>query len=250
VAFATIVAVVSGLVLASASAMAHDLYVGVVRAGKETSPQGQVTAARVATVIFGALAILIGIAAKGQNVAVLVGLAFAVAASANFPCVLLTLYWRRCNTGGIVAGLLIGTIAAVGLTLVSPNLTYPLAVKAAAHKVLDGEAAKRSADDAAIASGDEAAAAKAKKDLAALDKAVAKAKADIAKWGDETTSFVGLTAPLFSLKNPGIISIPLGFLSVILGSLLFRDKRAEGMWNEVYARQNTGLMVSKATLGH
>jgi cation/acetate symporter len=248
VAFATIVAVVSGLVLASASAMAHDLYVGVIRAGKETSPKGQVTAARVATVIFGALAILIGIAAKGQNVAVLVGLAFAVAASANFPCVLLTLYWRRCNTGGIVAGLLIGTIAAVGLTLVSPNLTYPLAVKAAAHKVLDGEAAKRSADDAAIAAGDEAAAAKARKDLVALDKAVA--KADIAKWGDETTSFVGLEAPLFSLKNPGIISIPLGFLSVILGSLLFRDKRAESMWNEVYARQNTGLMVSKATLGH
>jgi cation/acetate symporter len=250
VAFATIVAVVSGLVLASASAMAHDLYVGVVRAGKETSPKAQVTAARVATVIFGALAILIGIAAKGQNVAVLVGLAFAVAASANFPCVLLTLYWKRCNTGGIVAGLLIGTIAAVGLTLVSPNLTYPLAVKAAAHKVLDGEAAKRSADEAAIASGDEAAAARAKKDVMALDKAVAKAKADIAKWGDETTSFMGLEAPLFSLKNPGIISIPLGFLSVILGSLLFRDKRAEGMWNEVYARQNTGLMVSKATLGH
>lgn len=250
VAFATIVAVVSGLVLASASAMAHDLYVGVVRAGKETSPKAQVTAARVATVIFGALAILIGIAAKGQNVAVLVGLAFAVAASANFPCVLLTLYWKRCNTGGIVAGLLIGTIAAVGLTLVSPNLTYPLAVKAAAHKVLDGEAAKRSADDAAIAAGDEAAAAKAKKDLAALDKAAVKAKADIAKWGDQTTSFMGLEAPLFSLKNPGIISIPLGFLSVILGSLLFRDKRAEGMWNEVYARQNTGLMVSKATLGH
>ena len=79
---------------------------------------------------------------------------------------------------------------------------------------------------------------------------MAKAKADIAKWGDETTSFVGLEAPLFSLKNPGIISIPLGFLSVILGSLLFRDKRAESMWNEVYARQNTGLMVSKATLGH
>ena len=250
VAFATIVAVVSGLVLASASAMAHDLYVGVVRAGKETSPKAQVTAARVATIIFGAMAILIGIAAKGQNVAVLVGLAFAVAASANFPCVLLTLYWTRCNTGGIVAGLLIGTIAAVGLTLVSPNLTYPLAVKAAAHKVLDGQAAKRSTDDEAIASGDEAAVAKAKKDLAALDKAAIKAKADIAKWGDETTSFMGLEKPAFSLKNPGIISIPLGFLSVILGSLLFRDKRAEGMWNEVYARQNTGIMVSKASLGH
>jgi len=249
VAFATIVAVVAGLVLASASAMAHDLYVGVVRAGKEVTPQGQVKAARVATLIVGAMSIGIGIAAKGQNVAVLVGLAFAVAASANFPCVLLTLYWRRCNTGGIVAGMLVGTIAAVGLTLVSPNLTYPLAVKAAAHKVLDAEPAKRAAAAEAQASGDPAQEAKGKKDLAALDKAVAKANADLAKWGDETTSFMGLEKPLFELKNPGLFSIPLGFLAVIFGSLLFRDKRAEQMWNEVYARQNTGLLVSKAT-GH
>jgi cation/acetate symporter len=128
-----------------ASAMAHDLFVGVIRAGKETTPRGQVLAARVATLIVGAMSIGIGIAAKGQNVAVLVGLAFAVAASANFPCVLLTLYWKRCNTGGIVTGMLVGTIAAVGLTLVSPNLTYPKAVKAAAHKVLDAAPAKRAA---------------------------------------------------------------------------------------------------------
>jgi cation/acetate symporter len=253
VAFATIVAVVAGLVLAAASAMAHDLYVGVVRAGQAVTPQGQVTAARTATVIVGAMAIGIGIAAKGQNVAVLVGLAFAVAASANFPSVLLTLYWKRCNTGGIVAGMLVGTIAAVGLTLVSPNLSYPLAIKAAAHKVLDGEAAKRAtateALAAATAAADAAAQAKARKDLAALDKAVTKAKGDITKWGDETTSFMGLEKPLFELKNPGIISIPLGFIAVVIGSLLFRDKRAEQMWNEVYVRQNTGLLVSKAT-GH
>jgi len=246
VAFATIVAVVAGLVLAAASAMAHDVYVGVVRAGRETTPRAQVTAARVATLIVGAMSIGIGIAAKGQNVAVLVGLAFAVAASANFPCVLLTLYWKRCNTTGIVAGMLIGTITAVGLTLVSPNVTYPLAVKAAAHKVLDAEPAKRSAATAALASEDAAVAAKAKKDLAGLDKAVAKATADIAKWGEERTSFVGLEQPLFSLKNPGIISIPLGFLAVLLGSLLTRDPRAEATWNEVYARQNTGIQVTKA----
>jgi cation/acetate symporter len=249
VAFATIVAVVAGLVLAAASAMAHDLYVGVVRAGKEVTPQGQVKAARVATLIVGATSIGIGIAAKGQNVAVLVALAFAVAASANFPCVLLTLYWKRCNTGGIVAGMLVGTIAAVGLTLVSPNLTYPLAVKAAAHKVLDAEPAKRAAANEELASGDAAAQSKGKKDLAALDKAVAKAKADLDKWGEDRTSFMGLEKPLIELKNPGLISIPLGFLAVIFGSLLFRDKRAEAMWNEVYARQNTGLLVSKAT-GH
>jgi cation/acetate symporter len=249
VAFATIVAVVAGLVLAAASAMAHDLYVGVVRAGREVTPQGQVKAARVATLIVGAISIGIGIAAKGQNVAVLVALAFAVAASANFPCVLLTLYWKRCNTGGIVAGMLVGTIAAVGLTLVSPNLTYPLAVKAAAHKVLEAEPAKRAAASEELASSDAATEAKGKKDMAALDKAVAKAQADLAKWGDERTSFMGLEKPLIELKNPGLFSIPLGFLAVIFGSLLFRDKRAEEMWNEVYARQNTGLLVSKAT-GH
>ncbi|MGB8694854.1 MAG: cation acetate symporter [Steroidobacteraceae bacterium] len=234
VAFATIVAVVAGLVLAAASAMAHDLYVGVVRAGRETAPQSQVRAARVATVVVGAMSIAIGIAAKGQNVAVLVGLAFAVAASANFPCVLLTLHWKRCNTGGIVAGMLVGTVAAVGLTLVSPNLSYPLAIRAAAHKVLDTESAKR-------------AAAHSPQELLALDKAVGKARADIARWGTETTSFMGLERPLIELKNPGIISIPLGFLAVFVGSLLFRDRRAEGMWNEVYARQNTGLLVSKGS---
>jgi len=204
----------------------------VLRAGQETSSQGQVRAARVATLIVGALSIGIGIAAKGQNVAVLVGLAFAVAASANFPCVLLTLHWKRCNTGGIVAGMLVGTVAAVGLTLVSPNLSYPLAIKAAAHKVLDAEAAKRAAAHTA-------------QDLAAIDKAVAKAHADLAHWGTATTSFMGLERPLVELKNPGIVSIPLGFLAVIVGSLLRRDRRAESMWNEVYARQNTGLLVSK-----
>lgn len=246
VAFATIVAVVAGLVLASASALAHDLYVGVWRAGKTVTPQGQVKAARVATIIVGALAIGIGIAAKGQNAAVLVGLAFAVAASANFPCVLLTLHWKRCNTGGIVAGMLLGTIAAVGLTLVSPNLTYPKAVRAAAHKVLDAAPAKRAAATEALTSPDAAAAAKAKKELAALEKAVTKANTDLAKWANDETSFMGLEKPLFELKNPGLISIPLGFLGVIFGSLLMRDRRAEDMWNEVYARQNTGLLVSKS----
>jgi len=240
--------VVAGLVLAAASAMAHDLYVGVVRAGKDTTAQGQVKAARIATAVVGAMSIGIGIAAKGQNVAVLVGLAFAVAASANFPCVLLTLYWKRCNTGGIIAGMLVGTIAAVGLTLVSPNLTYPIAVRATAHKVLDEAPARRAALAAANAAGDATQAARSSTELAALDKAVAKAQADLDKWGTQNASFMGLEKPLFRLKNPGLVSIPLGFLAVILGSLLYRDKRAEEMWNEVYARQNTGLLVSKSTV--
>jgi cation/acetate symporter len=247
VAFATIVAVVAGLVLAAASAMAHDLWVGVVHGGETVAPQQQVRAARIATVIVGAMAIGIGIAAKGQNVAVLVALAFAVAASANFPCVLLTLYWKRCNTTGIVTGMIVGTVCAVGLTLVSPNLTYPKAVKAAAHKVLDGEAAKRASIAAALASDDAAKVALANRDTINLDKAVKKAGDDLKKLEGQETSFVGLEKPLFELKNPGLFSIPIGFLAVILGSLLGRDKRAEDMWDEVYARQNTGILASKAT---
>ena len=246
VAFATIVAVVAGLVLAAASAMAHDLYVGVIR-GEHVTPQEQVKAARVATVVVGAMAIAIGIAAKGQNVAHLVALAFAVAASANFPCVLLTLYWKRCNTGGIVAGMIVGTLTAIGLVLVSPNMTYPKAIKAAAQKVVDAAAPKLERAQADLAAAaDDAAKAKAQKAVAGIEKDVADAKANLDRFKGDDTSLVGLEKPLFELRNPGLISIPLGFLAVILGSLLYRDKRAEDMWDELYARQNTGLLVAKA----
>jgi cation/acetate symporter len=225
VAFATIVAVVAGLVLAAASAMAHDLWVGVIRS-EHVSPQEQVKAARIATVIVGAMAIAIGIAAKGQNVAHLVALAFAVAASANFPCVLLTLYWKRCNTGGIVLGMIVGTFTAIGLVMVSPNMTYPKAQKAAAQKVVDAAPAKAGKPGA--------------------EKELAAAKATLEKFKGDDTSLVGLEKPLFELRNPGLISIPLGFLAVILGSLFYRDKRAEDMWDELYARQNTGILASRA----
>ncbi len=247
VAFATIVAVVAGLVLAAASAMAHDLYVGVIR-GEHVTPQEQVKAARIATVLVGALAIGIGIAAKGQNVAHLVALAFAVAASANFPCVLLTLYWKRCNTGGIVLGMIVGTFTAIALVLVSPNMTYPKPLKAAAQKVLDGSAARKAKIDTDLAAAaDDKARASVAKAQAALDKDVAGAKATLERFGKDDTSLVGLEKPLFELRNPGLISIPLGFLAVIIGSLLYRDKRAEDMWDELYARQNTGILAAKAT---
>jgi cation/acetate symporter len=246
VAFATIVAVVAGLVLAAASAMAHDLYVGVIREGHVT-PQEQVKAARVATVIVGALAITIGIAAKGQNVAHLVALAFAVASSANFPCVLLTLFWKKCNTGGIVLGMIVGTLTAIGLVLVSPNMTYPLAIKAAAQKVVDGAALAKPKLEADLSvAADDAAKAKVAKAIAALDKNVAGAQANLTKFQGQTTSLVGLETPWFSLRNPGLYSIPLGFLAVIIGSLLYRDKRAEDMWDELYVRQNTGILIAKA----
>ena len=246
VAFATIVAVVAGLVLAAASAMAHDLYVGVIRE-EHVTPQEQVRAARIATVIVGAMAITIGIAAKGQNVAHLVALAFAVAASANFPCVLLTLYWKRCNTGGIVLGMIVGTVTAIALVLVSPNMTYPKPLKAAAQKVIDGSVARKAKIEADLAAAaDDKAKAAVAKAQAALDRDLAGAKATLDRFGTDDTSLVGLEKPLFELRNPGLISIPLGFLAVIVGSLLYRDKRAEDMWDELYARQNTGILAAKA----
>jgi cation/acetate symporter len=246
VAFATIVAVVAGLVLAAASAMAHDIYVGVIR-GEHATQAEQVKAARIATVVFGAIAILLGIAAKGQNVAHLVALAFAVASSANFPCVLLTLFWRKCNTGGIVAGMIVGTVTAIGLVLISPNMTYPIAVKAASEKAIKGaedKLVKLNADLAVAA--DDATKAKIAVDVDKTTKAKAAAQKKIDDLKGETTSLVGLDKPLFELKNPGIISIPLGFIAVIMGSLLYRDKRADDMWDELYVRQNTGILTAKA----
>ena len=241
VAFATIVAVVAGLVLASASAMSHDIWVGVVK-GEHATDAEEKRAARICTLIVGALAITIGILAKGQNVAHLVALAFAVAASANLPVVLLTLYWKRCNTGGVVAGLVIGTITAIALVLVSPNMTYPLQIKAAQQKIVDTNAPRidKLAVDIAAAT-DPAVQEKLKKDLASAQKAKANAEAAIAKLGSDTTSLVGLEKPLFELRNPGLVSIPLGFLAVLIGSLLYRDRRADEMWDELYVRSNTGI---------
>ena len=235
VAFATIVAVVAGLVLAAASAMSHDIWVGIVK-GEHATDEEEKRAARICTLI------AIGILAQGQNVAHLVALAFAVAASANLPVVLLTLYWKRCNTGGVIAGLVIGTIAAIGLVLVSPNMTYPLQVKAAQQKIIATNAPKIDKLNADIAATtDTAARDKLGKDLVAAQKAKAGAEAAIAKLGGNTTSLVGLEKPWFELRNPGLVSIPLGFLAVLIGSLLYRDRRAEEMWDELYVRSNTGI---------
>jgi cation/acetate symporter len=241
VAFATIVAVVAGLVLASASAMSHDIWVGIVR-GEHATDEEERRAARICTLIVGALAIAIGILAQGQNVAHLVALAFAVAASANLPVVLLTLYWKRCNTGGVVAGLVVGTLTAIGLVLVSPNMTYPLDVRATQEKAVATQTAaidKLRAD--AAAASDPAVRAKAEQGAAAAEKARATAQAQLKTLGDSRTSIVGLEKPLIQLRNPGLISIPIGFLAVLIGSLLYRDRRAEEMWDELYVRSNTGI---------
>ena len=241
VAFATIVAVVAGLVLAAASAMSHDIWVGVIKGEKATSEQ-ELRAARICSLIVGAVAVTIGILSKGQNVAHLVALAFAVAASANLPVILLTLHWKRCNTAGVVAGLVVGTVSAIGLVLISPNMTYPLQVRAAQEKVIKAAQDKLVKLDAAIPGlSDPAAIENARKEHAVAEKLKAGAEATLKGLGSDTTSIVGLEKPLFELKNPGLISIPLGFIAVVLGSLLYRDRRAEDMWDELYVRSNTGI---------
>jgi len=206
------------------------------------TPEAIPSAARICSVIVGILAITIGILAQGQNVAHLVALAFAVAASANLPVVLLTLYWKKCNTGGVVAGLVVGTVAAIGLVLVSPNMTYPKPLKAAAQKVIDAAPAKIAKLEADLAAAvEEPGKAKVQKALDGVKKDVTAGQATLKKFGADDTSLVGLEKPLFDLRNPGIISIPLGFLAVFIGSLLWRDERARAMWDELYVRSNTGL---------
>ena len=125
VAFATIVAVVAGLVVAASSAFAHDFYTNVIRGGEATQEE-QFRAARYAAVGISVAAILLALPAESFNVAFLVALAFAVAASANVPVILLTIFWKRFNTTGAVTGMLVGLISAVVLVLLSPNvLTGP-----------------------------------------------------------------------------------------------------------------------------
>lgn len=121
VSFATILAVVSGLTLAGASTLSHDLFVNVIRSGK-SSEHEEVKVAKVATALLGLLAIVLGISFKGQNVAFMVGLAFAIAASANFPSLLMSIIWKKFTTAGAVASILVGSILAIVLIVLSPTV--------------------------------------------------------------------------------------------------------------------------------
>lgn len=131
VAFATILAVVAGLTLAGASALSHDIFTHAIRGG-HASEREQVRVARAATVLFGVVAVLLGILFKGQNVAFMVGLAFAVACSANFPPLLLSIVWRRFTTAGAVASIVIGAVLSVVLIVLSPTVWVDLFHKPAA----------------------------------------------------------------------------------------------------------------------
>jgi cation/acetate symporter len=121
VAFATILAVVAGLTLSGAAALAHDLWVHVVRKG-HADEREQLRVARLATVALAIVAILLGIFFKGQNVAFMVGLAFAIAASANFPALLMSIVWRKFTTRGAVASMVTGTVGAIVMIFLSPTV--------------------------------------------------------------------------------------------------------------------------------
>ena len=179
VAFATILAVVAGLTISASTSFAHDFFVNVLHHGKEQKAGEEVRVARITAFVVGALAIVIAIIlGPSVNVAFLVGLAFAVAASANLPVMIFSLYWKRFNTTGAVTGLLVGLSSSIILILVSPDF---------------------------------------------------------------------MKEPLFPLKNPALVSVPLGFLGAWLGTILSKEKPDEAKFTELMVRANTGLGAEKAS---
>ena len=172
VAFATILAVVAGLTMSASTSFAHDFFTNVIHHGRETKPGQEVRVARITAFIVGAASIALAIKlGSSVNAAMLVGLAFSVAASANLPVILFSIFWKRFNTAGAVAGLGIGLLSSIVLILLSKNGLY-----------------------------------------------------------------TAETAP-FPLANPGIVSIPLGFLAAYLGTVLTpRDMTAEAKFNELSVR--------------
>ena len=228
VAFATILAVVAGLVLAAAGAIAHDIWVSIVRKGKATQRE-QVMAARITALVVGIVSILIGISSQNVNVAHLATLAFAIAASGVVPAVLFSLFWRKMTTGGICAALLVGTIVSFALVLVSPNMTYPkLVAQGAQTQVTNLE--KKQASGQALTEKEQGDLAKAKQTYEA---------------NKDGTSIMGLDRPWFPLRNPGIVSAPIGWLVAILVALLFPSKREQEKFDEMLVRQTTGMGIDE-----
>ena len=121
VAFATILAVVAGLTLSGASAVSHDLYATVIKNGKADSA-AELRVSKLTTLALGAIAVVLGIAFEKQNIAFMVSLAFAIAASANFPVLFMSVLWKDCTTRGAVIGGFLGLISSVALTVVSPSV--------------------------------------------------------------------------------------------------------------------------------
>ena len=180
VAFATIRAVVAGLTLASSSSFAHDIYANVIRKGQATEKE-EMRAARWATVFIGIVSIALCALARDLTVAGLVALAFAVAASANLPTILYSLFWKRFTTQGALWSIYGGLIVAVGLVLFSPVVS-----------------------------------------------------------GDPKAMFPDVDFAWFPLKNPGIISIPFGFLMGWLGTVLSKEEPDKAKYAELEVRSLTG----------
>ncbi|MES2867361.1 MAG: cation acetate symporter [Actinomycetota bacterium] len=196
VAFATILAVVAGLTITAAASFAHDIYANIIQKNRKNAdgtaadpdPNGEVRVARRTVVVIGILAILGGIGAQGQNIAFLVALAFAVAASANLPTILYSLFWRRFNTRGAVWSMYGGLGSAILLIVFSPVFS-----------------------------------------------------------GSETAMIPGINIVLWPLNNPGIVSIPLGFILGWLGTITSRTAESPQLAAEMDVRSLTGFGAEKAT---
>ncbi|MFH8725815.1 cation acetate symporter [Streptomyces termitum] len=186
VAFATILAVVAGLTLASSSSFAHDIYANVIKRGKATEKQ-EMKAARWATVLIGIVSIALGALARDLNVAGLVALAFAVAASANLPTILYSLFWKRFTTRGALWSIYGGLISSVVLVVFSPVVS-----------------------------------------------------------GAATSMIKDVDFHWFPLENPGLVSIPLGFLLGWLGSLLSKEEPDPVKYAELEVRSLTGVGTAEA----
>ncbi len=195
VAFATILAVVAGLTLASSSSVAHDIYANYVHRGE--APEGkEVNVARIAAFVIGGVAIVLSIFAQKLNVAFLVALAFAVAASGNLPAILYSLFWRRFNTTGAVAAIYGGLVSAVVLVIFSP--------------VVSGKPAPEGTTKS-----------------------------------PSLVTNPDIDFSWFPLDNPGLASIPIGFLCGWLGTILSKEHNEE-KHAELEVRSLTGVGMEKA----
>jgi cation/acetate symporter len=194
VAFATILAVVAGLAITASASFAHDIYNAVLKDGK-ADPAQEVKVARATVVVIGLLAILGGIAAKSMNIAFLVSLAFAVAASANLPSILFSLYWKRFNTRGSLLSIYGGLISALVLIIFSPAVVAPIGSTTP----------------------------------------LASAMFPDLHWG------------WFPLDNPAIVSVPVGFLLGVIGTLTSKETNPEKQ-AEMEVRSLTGAGAEKASI--
>jgi cation/acetate symporter len=257
VAFATILAVVSGLTLAGASALSHDLYVGVIRRGVANEKE-EVKVAKIATVGLGICAILLGILFKGQNVAFLVGLTFAIAASANFPALLMSIMWKKFTTYGAVTSIYTGLIVAVVLLILSPTVWVDIVNKGEVAKV-NAQVKEITVAAAAVdtqivdlqkqmVSADAVAKMK-KKQKAAAEKKNAGIQASVSAKMQEKDALAAkkkdaaaaMPKAIFPLRNPGLFSMVAAFLIGILVSLMAPDKEAQEKFDAEKVREYVGI---------